>query len=341
MNQPSASESPVISPWDHGRLVRKIDPREARLSRGFLRSRPEKWLPGLAAHWLPLTHSLSLDLKVTEVRPLATIPSGLEFGFSGSVDSEPLAIMIDQAASRAVRDALLPGMGGAAGDVVLEYAARRLLSSLALSWTGPESSQVQYEPESDPRQIRPYAGIRISLSLNGAPATIYLALGKILVEKLDGLWRRQIQSTIKGGANGDEARIECAQLTVPPAMLSEYLRSGAIIDLETPISDSIVLRLGGRGWLSGRLCAVGDKLGVEVSAAPPISPGVPEGTTRLAIEFGSLGLSGAAMAELSQPGAVLETDIILSDRVNLIISGERVGGASLCVYEGRFAIVVD
>lgn len=341
MSQASSSESALVAPWDHGRLVRKIDPREARLSKGFLRSKPEKWLPGFGTHWLPLLHSLGIDAKVAEVRPLAAPPAGLEVGFSASVDSEPLAVIMDQASARAIKDAILAGAPGGAGELALEYAARRLVSSLALSWTGPESSLVQYDPESDPKQIRPYACVKIALTVNGLPASVYLGLGKILVEKLDGLWRRQVQSTQKGAAAGDEVRIECAQLTVPPAMLSEYLRSGAIIDLELPLSDSVVLRAGGRAWMSGKLCSVGDKLGVELAPAPPITPGIPEGMTRLAIEFGLVKLAGPALAELSQAGAVLETDIPLSDRVNLIISGERVGGASLCAYEGRFAIVVD
>ncbi len=42
--------------WDPFRYLRRMDNKEVELSRGFLRSRPEKWLPGFGAQWLPLAH---------------------------------------------------------------------------------------------------------------------------------------------------------------------------------------------------------------------------------------------------------------------------------------------
>ena len=71
-------------------------------------------------------------------------------------------------------------------------------------------------------------------------------------------------------------------------------------------------------------------------AVPPIA----EGATQLAVEFGAFEREGARVAELGQAGAILVTDIPVSEVVNLVINQEKVGVARLCVYEGRFAIEV-
>ena len=112
--------------WDARRYLRSVGSLEVRLSRGFLRCRPEKWFPGLAGHWLPLIHSLGIELKIQEIKPVLTLPAGLSFGYCGSVDDEPFGVFGDHEGVRAI----LAAVGGAvvpqAGEVLAEYLARRL-----------------------------------------------------------------------------------------------------------------------------------------------------------------------------------------------------------------------
>ena len=70
-------------------------------------------------------------------------------------------------------------------------------------------------------------------------------------------------------------------------------------------------------------------------------PQIAEGATQLSVEFGSLELDAAQLAELSQGGAILTTALPLAGLVNLVINQEKVAEARLCVYEGRFAIEVQ
>lgn len=343
MNQQGTQDESVsLSAWDPARLLRTVDAREARYSRGFLRCKPEKWLPGFPTHWLPLAHSLGLECKALEVKPVLSLPGPrpMEHAFGGTVDGEAVGVYADADSARVLLNAVIPSSLPGGAQVVLEYLARRFLASLAMSWSGPESSVVQFDAQALPREGEIAGVVRFVVSINGEQCQIYLALGRALVERLDGLWRRQVQSTAKAGEGNNQLSIEIAQLAVPPTMLVEYLKTGTVIDLEVPVSDSVTLKLGGKPWQAARVCSADGSIGVETLPGPVSSPLLPEGTTRLSIQFGTLAVDPVIVAELAQPGAIYPTGLPLSDMVQLIINAERVGSATLCTYQGRYAITV-
>jgi len=344
MESENQTESATLSPWEPGRFLRSAAPGEVKLSRGFLRCRPEKWFPGFAAQWLPLAHALGVELKVIETKPIVAPEGDESLSFIGTIDGEPLALSTDAASARVLIDAVTPGGArgndSVAGPKVLEYLARRLLTSLAVAWTGPESSVVRFEPEMTSADVAAAGAVRMNLAVNGAPVQLVLTLGNFLVERLDTLWRRQIHSTARAVDAATTVALEIAQLAVPPSMLGDYLRSGTLIDLEARPSDNIILRAGVKAWQAARGCLSNGHYAFEVSPQMSSPASLPEGTTRLSISLGVTRLEGGVVAELSQPGAMWETSIPATDRVELLINGESVGEGRLGLYEGRFAVMV-
>jgi hypothetical protein len=344
MESENHNEGTNVSPWEPTRFLRTAAPSEVKLSRGFLRCRPEKWFPGFAAQWLPLGHSLGVEMKMIEAKPVLHTPIEQSIGFVGTIDGEPIGLSIDPASARVVTEAIVPGglRGGdsQSGGLVLEYLARRLLTSLAAAWTGPQSSQVRFEPEIGFQEVDPGGDVRINFSVNGTPAQVVISLGRFLVDRLDSLWRRQVHSTGRAVEAGSEIALEIAQLAVPPSMLGDYLRSGTLIDLESRASDALTLRAGTKAWHSARGCISNGCYAFEVIPGGSAPPGLPEGTTRLSISLGSTRLDGGVVAELAQPGAMWETTVPATDRVELLINGEAVGEGRLGLYEGRFAVTV-
>lgn len=339
MSQGSAQHQTLIA-WDARRYARSLDPAHVKYSRGFLRCRPEKWFPGFAAHWLPLAHSLGVEIKLVEAKPLLLMPKGMRTGFACTVDDEPLGIFLDDVSTAVILEAVSPGATVQAGNVVAEYLARRLLTSLVTSWSGPESSLVRFESEMNPFQINSIGAIKLTFALNTNHCSVWITIGKLLADRLDGLWRRQIRAAAKQGDELQEVQLEIAQLAVPPAMLVDYLHSGTVIDLEVPAGDSLTLRLGGKPWLPARLCEIGGNFAFEILAGPVAGASLPEGTTRLSISFGSITLDASQVSELAQVGACWDTGLPVSDQVNMIINGERVSAATLGCFEGRYAITV-
>lgn len=341
MNSESTDgETVTVQAWDPNRLLRRLAQREASLSRGFLRSRPERWLPGFGAHWLPLAHSLGSEARILEVKPTAALAGGLEWGFVASADGEPFAVMLDDSAVKSLSEEVLPGAGKDAQQIVLQYLVRRFVASLALSWSGPESSTVQFERNTTPSDITIASAIKVVVVFNTAQFTIWIGLGRRLTDRLDSLWRRQVHSTSKVQNKSNDVSVEIVQLGVPPQMLADYLRRDTVIDLETPASDTVVLRANGKAWVPGRLVDVEGRLGIETLPGAVNSPVLPEGTTRLSVQLLALTLDNLMFAEMSQVGAVYVAAGAPEDKVQLIINGEKVGEATLCTYEGRFAISV-
>lgn len=327
-------------PWEPTRALAPAHPDEVFYSRGFLRCHPERWFPGFSGHWTPLAHSLGVDIKLVEAKPLMSYPSESRHGFVGTVDDERVAMLIDELSARNLLEAVSPGASETARGVLLEYLARRLLATLGLCWSGPESSVVKYEPEVDPFAVHGIGAVKFVAQINGKLVTVWLALGRVLLNRLDGLWRRQIQSSGRPGEGSTEVQLEVTQLAVPPSMLVDYVRSGTSVDLEVPVSDVVALRVRGKPWLAARLRAVRDRLAFEIVAGPAPGHAMPEGSTRLSICLGSCTLDSTTLAEVSQPGAIVETAIPLSNRALMLINNEKVGEAQLCIYEGRFALSV-
>lgn len=337
----SSAEGITLVPWDTARYVRSVPSEEVALSRGFLRSAPQKWFPGVGAQWLPLAHTLGIELRLSEVKTVLAPPRGLAHGFGGTIDGEPMAIFLDEQSAKLITEASIPRSSPAASSVITEYFARRLLSSLASSWSGPESSVVRFDPHLKPYEMPCAGAIRLTLRVNDQLCTIWFALGSKFVSRLDNLWRRQMQSTARGDASSSELHVEVAQLGVPPSMLMDYVRSKTVIDLEIPLSDVVVIRQDGKALSAGKMCESNGMLVVEMLQGPAVSPIVPDGMTRLSIEMGTFTLPSSELAELGQPGAYIATGLQLSDKVQMVINNEKVADATLCVYEGRFAITVS
>ena len=333
-------KDPTLTPWESGRFLKKITSQEARLSRGFLRSEPQKWFPGFAMQWLPLCHSLGIEARITDVQPFIGKPDGMERAFAAAVDDEPMIIMAGEESLRTLIDSLCPGALRAARGVVEEYLARRFITSLALSWSGPESSVVQFDATLDPASVKPAAGVKVQLVVNRISCEFFILLGHYTVERLDGLWKRQTHSTSRQQGEILDLGFEIAQLAVPPSLLAQYMEPRAMVDLEAAVSDRILLRNGAAPWAMARICDVDGHLGFELLEDPVTAPRIPEGTTRLAIEFGRERLEPALQSEIGQSGAVYETKVALDGRVNMMINSEKVAEADLMVYEGRFAIRV-
>ena len=330
----------MLNAWEPAQVLRTFEAAEVRYSRGFLRCRPEKWFPGFAMQWLPPAHSLGVELKLVEAKPVISTPRGAGIGFVGSIDDEPIGIFIDNEAANLFLRAVVPEGSKKAKEVVLEYLARRLLSSLAISWSGPESSLMRFEPDMNLSAMREVAAVKLTIGLNGEHLTVYILLGKIVVEKMDGLWRRQLHSTAAQNGNPLNLHLEAAHLTVPPSILSDYLKRGVAFDLEVGVSDMMTLVVNGQPWLPVRLGCLDGRFVVQTTGGPIQGTPLPPGTSRLSFDLGRFTFDPALVAEMNQVNALYETGIGVTDHVQIMVNGEQAGEAVLRVYQGRFVISV-
>ena len=327
--------------WEPHRVLRRVQSGDALLSRGFLRCRPEKWFPALSTHWTPVLHAFGVEAKVSEIKPVLARPPATDTAFVGTVAGEQMILAMEGEAADALSDELVPGAGPKAAAIVLEYFIRRFLGTLGLSWSGPEATTVTFDRGADVLSVPVVGSVRVALTVNTTPITVWIGLGQRMVDTLDGLWRRQVQVLSKVSGGRSTIRLEVAQLGVPPQMLAEYLTKGTVIDLEVKASESITLKVGNKPWMPARLLDVGGKLGCEMTPGALTVPQIAEGATQLSVEFDSLEMESAQLAELSQAGAILISSIPVSGMVRLVINQEKVADARLCVYEGRFAIEVQ
>lgn len=328
-----------VQAWVPGDHVRAVTETEDRYSRGFLRCKPEKWLPNLGMQWLPLLMSLESEVKFSHTEMCADVPGDLVRGYVGSVDDEPVGILVDNHSAELLTNFVVPGVRGIAQSLVLEYLSRRLFATVGMAWSGPESKVFRFEPDMNVANIRHVAAIRLVLQVNGEEISIWFKVGKTLAELLDGLWRRQLRSTTQQSLGALDVHFEVAHIAVPPSMLSEYLKPGTIVDVEKGVSDDLLLVANEKPWRNAKVVQVDGCLGAEIRSKADDAP-LPDGHLRVSFEYGSVMFNEAVVIEMDQNGAIFNTGAPLGDKVNIVVNKEIVGQGRIGVYQGRFVVSV-
>jgi hypothetical protein len=340
----SEQQEPVLESWQWRTALQPLDVKQATLAKGFLRSRPERWFPQISSEWLPLFHSLSAELRVTEVTPQRSIPEGLELGYGGSIDGEPFGMYFDREAIRMAIDVIVPGAYPESRDIVLEYIGRRIVATLKSTWVGSEKIDIVFDKRIDPFSVPLAGAVQITCSIHGHEAALWIGLGAATVERLDAMWKRQSQPVAKTTTQLPSGPVsvffEVAQLAVPPADLVQYTQPETKIDLEVPVSDTIFIRTTERLLASAKMCQADGRLALEIASLNPAQPMLPDGMTRISVILGKMSVDSTVVQEYMSQGALWDTGIKLSDNVSMLLNGEQMARGKLHVYEGRFALNV-
>jgi flagellar motor switch/type III secretory pathway protein FliN len=344
------STSEIIKAWSAEDLGSAISENHLRLSKGFLRSSPSAWFPGLATHWLPLQHSSGVEIKVLEVQPLVSLNN-----FSAqmlpvaawSLDQDHMILMTDLDSQDILLRTIIPGSDKLIRPILIEYLARRFALSLFGTWVGAEGSTLLYQEEFNFQEFKAESFIFVRASLNAEPLNFAFALSRGIVDSMDGLWRRQLKASRRsalaerlGFKDKVQVAAEIARLSLAPQEIASYLNSKTLIDLEIPVSSKVILKVDDEAWLSSKIINAAGRFVFETSSTNPILAQVAAGTTALSIELGKLSVSVQEFVEYEQEGAIIESSLPLSNRVNLVIRGEKLAQAELLNYQGRFALKV-
>lgn len=341
-------------PWDPEVALRRYRMNEVRFSAGYLRADPQALFPAFASHWIPLFHSIGVEVIVADVKSGLDFPEGLERIVPFQVDGEICVIGTSEETQRIMVDAISPGCAGTAAELVLEYIERRFIATLCKAWAKSQAPlQCSYLAPGVYDAVEISGNVGLMLEIGGLPVSVWLGLGPRILERLDLAWRADVVKNFSllplsgahlSGDVGDSSlrsiSLDLAELAVPPALLIDYIRSGAIICLERGITDLVSLKVDGSNWGVGTLGQFNGKFAVEMVDLNPITDPQPPSTARVRIELAELELDREGILEHSQPGAVLLTGTPVTSTCSLVISGENVASAVLGTIGGQMALSV-
>lgn len=337
-------ENSSMEQWDPKRHLTSISSEEVRWSNGFLRSRPEKWCSGFSDHWTSLHASFGVDVRVGESKPFLGEPKSDTSFFRATVDDQPVWLAFEQATVETLLNELHPRMFSKKGGAIfIEYIAQRFLIFLAQHQAIIGGAGIKFFGRAIASDCNSSVGVKVSFTLNGTACGLSLFLPESFVQRMDGLWRRQVHSSIKNGPtveSTEELRVEIAQLSVPPHILPQYLKKGAVIDLEKGVSDQVLLRLGSKAFMCGTLMRTSESLVCKTAPGLPDAISGQDGTTRLSVECGMVLVEGYQVQELQQLGSTVSLPTGLTNRMTLCVNREKVGEADLCILDNRFVLQV-
>lgn len=339
-----ATQSDIdLLPWIPGELLLPVKPNQIRFANGFLKCQPQGFFPGLALHWDPIFHSFNIQVEVKGITPSLTfsLPARMQ-GYAARLGEERIGVFIEQDLASRLVDAIVPDAENGSEGVVIEYLARRLFRSLSDSWSGQRRELPRFEGPISIREIDGVAAVDVTLSVNKVPGKFTVILGSEMAIVLDKLWRKLSSVNTRFIEIPDgEISIEIAQLAIPPALLSDYVRPGAIIDLAVGITDTVLLRCSGMPWCRARLMKDGQFFAVEIGETSMANPQLPEGASRVCFEIGQFRIALDQIENGLQQGTILSTGIRASDRSSIMVSGQQVGNGLLKIYGNRLAMVVE
>lgn len=342
----AGTDGAELLPWQPEELLPEPDVNEVRFSLGFLRAQPQKWFESFPAHWLPLFHGLGIEVRQVSVSTSFDFPEDLDRITPLELDGEIGVIGMDARTESLIVQSIAPGSTELGADVVVEYIERRLISTLAKSWSGDGDFNCYYISPERAESAGVVGVIKLSVQLNNGQGVMWFGVGPRTLERLDILWRERISSFSPADTTvplSDELHtisVELAELAVPPAMLIDYMRSGTVIDIGIPVSQLVSLRLDGEPWAQGRLCRFNGRFAVQIASLNPPQLAAPEATTRVQVEIARAVLDRQGVIEHSQLGAYLLTGTGISATALMLISGENVASALIGEIDGQFALNV-
>ncbi|MCO6431233.1 MAG: hypothetical protein J5J00_10260 [Deltaproteobacteria bacterium] len=337
----SSNTAGAATVWDPKASLRALDEHDARYSRGFLRCRPEKWVPAFAAHWLPLAHSLGVEMQVIEVKPFKRAPRSVGAAFYGSLEGERVTLFCDGESSRTILASIVPGASAAAEGVVLEYLARRFFSSLRMSWSGPEASSIIYTGRAATLDVNEAGAVRLTFSLNNQSCSAWLLLGEAMTDQLDRLWRRQVQSSSRVSDEPQQIDFEIAHTMLAQSEVTNTLSPGNTISFDIGQPESAILRRAGRAWLPSRLAIVDGAFAFETLASPVLESPGGDTTARISISLGTVTIDPALMSELTQPGAILTSSISAAPEVDVCVNGKPSARGVIHLRNGQTVVLIS
>jgi flagellar motor switch/type III secretory pathway protein FliN len=325
--------------------VAELDFNQVRLSRGFLRADIQTCFPGLHSYWLPLFLGFGLKTAYRGCSINLEFPKDLDRTSAVEIDGELALIGIEAKSIARFAESIIPGSTMGSPEALIEYLERRLVATLAKSWSGVKAINCSYAPDAAIADADIVGSIKLALTLNGSPVDVWFGVGPQLAETIDQQWREKIVNQSSADRNGDRnavvrLSVVLAEVALPPTALIESMRAGARLELPTEISDDVVVKLGGATWAEGKLRTFNGRFAVELTGFSPAAVQHTESKTKVVVELADVELTKEALTEYHQPGAVLLTKAVANPRAALRISGEKVAEAEIEAVDGQFRLLI-
>lgn len=181
----------MIDNWQLADEIEVLDPKIIKYGIGFLKSRPQNWIPNFSSFWTPLLDLLNFEVAILDIQPTFDFPLSGNGVWLGAFENNKIGISCEPFVAKYLASLFITDIDSETSKILEDYLARRLMRSLVASWTGPSLSHFKYFGVSSMKDFDPSAGIKITMSINGRQVTLWLLIEELLLKKLDNLWRRQ------------------------------------------------------------------------------------------------------------------------------------------------------
>ena len=230
---------------------------------------------------------------------------------------------------------MFPNCSENASEIIIEYLERRLLSVVKKTWAGKQGVNCYYISSDKDADVEVIGSIHCQLQINSRPISIWFGIGVRVLSILDQFWLDTVTSKLSKDKRefiqdkDNSVIIEVAELSVPPADLIDYTRSGTLIDLEIPLSSNVNLRMNNGLWLEGKLLCNNSCYAIEVIGSKPKAKKHKKGNTKVQIVLSQFDVDKKTAIIHEQIGSIIQTKTQLNSNAVMFVGGEQVASGLL------------
>ncbi len=335
--------------WDPKVGLEEVDYNYVRFGHGFLLSDMKKWFSDIASDWSPLFYSLEMEVNNVEVEVSLDFPDLdriVPVEYDGEIGVIGSNVETQKILSQHILKKELTEEDEISSDILIEYLERRLISTLSKAWKGSVVSFPCSYTSQDLSEVEVVGVVKLSALVNSKPISVWFGLGPRVTERLDRDWCHYISEnpTIEDieweEDDVSSISVDIVELAVPPALIIDYTKVGTVIDLESKLSNKVIIKKNGHVWADGELSYLNGRFVVKISNISKPKEEFPKGSTKVTVEIARVELSRESLIEYSQENSYLLTNTSIGSTAYLVISGERVAKSEIVLVNGNFGISI-
>jgi len=327
--------------WNASNFLERVDSFSVNYSKGFLQADIASYFKGIEQYWSSFFKLTAHPVEDFKIQQKIGFETSLFWQSLIEIDGKYGCIGIDQRSFDVLSKSVGDPSSFQGADIVIEYLARRLASTLEKTWVEDYTTPFLFLSKRPSQEESFVSTVLITFKLSGEEVTIHFGLDSLVTDSLDSISKKQHMIKDTGSSNDlVSVSIELVENAVEPAKLIDYLRAQALIDLETDISSKVILRVDSAFWAKGSLKLCKDSYVVEIDGFNDEPKSFREGATRMRVELSRLEMSKKELSLCRNIGSKMFVDSKVGDPVFILISGEHVASATLGSIDNTFALKV-
>ncbi len=331
--------------WNAKETLPQVDDLKIRYNSGFLKTNFTDFFSPFYTEWKKLLEFFHIHCELISITPVLKYPKENLTAASISINKQPCYMAFDQEIEQAILGAFIKNQLHQNVSSITEYVQKKLLYSLKNSFKGNVLFKLGYDSPISIDDIKDVFGVvELCFKINNKNASIWFMLNQEMTDRIDTFYKNKSGRERDDETDGlnIELTIILASLTVQTSCLSDYTKTGAVIELGQPQDTKVAIEKYNQIIATGELYNFNDHFAIKITdiTKPQIKiEDVFSDTTTVNIDFDLVEMKQKEFKTQMQPDSYLTTIKNISDMgVTISVAENTIAVGEVCLVNDKLAV---